>query len=533
MTIASLVKRFQGLKSARGTWESHWQELAKFCLPHKATITTKKTPGTKIATTLYDSTAQQSVMVMAAGLQSYMTNPSSKWFELSLSDKELMKSSEVKAWLKDTEDRIFDCLNSSNFNEQIHETYIDLSVFGTPCLYEEEDPKDDVRFYTRPISEIFIVENERNRVDTVFRFFSYTVRQAYQRWGKNSGQKVLEAYEAKKYENDMDFLHIVLPRSERDVGKKDARNLPFASLYVEISQQKKVSEGGYTEFPFFVPRYAKVSSDVYGYSPAMIALPDIKTLNAMSKTILKAGQKQVDPPIVLPHDGYIMPFNTTAGAVNMRTSGTAEDKIDILNFKGNIPMGMEMENQRRTSIKRAFFVDLFLMLAEAEKMTATEVRERVSEKMLILGPVLGRLMSELLDPVITRTFNILLRNQKLAQMPEILQGQNYKIVYISPLAKAQRISEAQSINSFLMSLAEIGQVNPAIWDNVNFDKTARELGDIYNVSGNILNSDDEVKAIREARQKQQEIAQALEMAEQGARATKDVAQAEKSLKGAK
>ena len=97
----------------------------------------------------------------------------------------------------------------------------------------------------------------------------------------------------------------------------------------------------------------------------------------------------------------------------------------------------EMEEQKRTSIKRAFFVDLFLLLANyTDQMTATEVAERVNEKMLILGPMLGRLMSELLDPIITRTFNILLRLKKIPPPPPELANQDYKVKYISPLAKA-------------------------------------------------------------------------------------------------
>ncbi len=527
--IASLVKRFEGLKSARTVWESHWQELAEYCLPHKATITVAKHPGTRLPTNIYDSTAIQSVQILAAGLHSYMTNPSAKWFALTLQDKELAKSGEVKEWLKNAEDKIFSTLNSSNFNQQIHELYIDFSVFGTPCLYEEEDPEEIVRFYTRPISEVFIAENNKSRVDTVFRNFTYTARQAFQEWGNKAGQKVLDAIEAKKYEEPISFLHIVLPRAERDMSKKDSKNKPFASLYIELSHKKLLSEKGYDEFPFYTPRFLKTSGDVYAYSPASVSLADIKMLNAMSKTIIKATQKQVDPPIILPSDGYILPFKTGAGAINYKQVGMTDEKIDVLNTKGNIPIGMEMENQRRESIKRAFFVDLFLLLAQQPKMTATEVVERVQEKMLILGPVLGRLMSELLDPIIIRTFNILLRNRQLEAPPEVLMGEEYKVEYISPLAKAQRASEAQSMSNLLLAVGEMSNMEPSVRDVVDYDKAAREFADIYNTNPTILRSDDDVQEIREARAEQQKIAQELEMANQGAAALKTATEAEKNL----
>lgn len=531
--IDSLVKRFEKLQAKRATWEAHWQELAYYCLPMKQ-VTVKRTPGSKLPTDIYDSTAIHSVQVLAAGLHSYLTNPSSKWFALRMQDKELEESTGVKEWLKDSEDRIFDCLNSSNFSQQIHEVYVDFSTFGTAILYEEEDPKDLVRFFARPPSECYLVENERGEVDTMFRFFSYTARQAHQRWGDKVGEKIKKAIEAKKYEESFDFLHIILPREERDVKKKDSQNKPFASIYVEISKKKKLSEGGYEEFPFFSPRFAKSSKDAYGYSPAMIALPDIKMLNAMSKTIIQAGQKQIDPPIVLPDDGYILPFNRTPSAINYKRAGL-EEKVEVLEVKGNIPVTMELEEQRRSSIKRTFFVDLFLLLAQLPqgKITATEVVERVNEKMLILGPTLGRLMHELLDPIITRTFNILARNQKLAPAPEAIRGKDYKIEYISPLAKAQRVAEAQSISQLLLVLNEMANASPEVLDNIDFDKTAREYADIYNVSGDILRSDEEIQRIREERRKAAEVQRTLEEAKAGAEATEKIAKAEKDLKGGK
>lgn len=532
MTVAELIKRFEKLKSSRGTWESHWQELAEYCLPRKATVTALKTPGTKVPTDIYDSTQIQSAQIFAAGLMSYLTNPSSKWFALGLKNKNLEEASDVKMWLKDTEDRIFDTLNESNFNQEIYETYLDLSVFGTSPLYSEEDPETKVRFYARPLAETFIVENDRKKVDTLFRAFSYTVRQAFQRWGNNAGQKVLEAYEQGKLEEDMDFLHVILPRAERDVRKQDGVNKPFASLYIEPTTKKLLSEGGYEEFPFFVPRLTKISGEVYGRSPAMTCLPDIKSLNSMAKTILKAAQKQVDPPLQAPDDGYILPLRTSPGSVNYHGVGLQPgDEIKPLYPSNihNIPIGFEMEEQKRASIKSTFFVDLFLLLAQQPKMTATEVLERVNEKMLILGPMLGRLMSELLDPVITRVASILSRTGGLAPLPPTLQNEDFKVKYISPLAKAQKASEMKSISTLLLAVQEMAQVDPSALDNVNLDQAVKEIADIVNVPANILRSDEEVQEMRKERQQQLEVQQTLALANQAADTAQKGARAEKEL----
>lgn len=531
MDIKVIIKLFEKLKAERGVIEEHWQELADYFLPIKATITDKKTPGDKLGTVLYDSTGLDSVNVFSAGLNSYLTNPASKWFNLGLKDKELSESQDVKEWLKESEYRIFSALNDSNFNLQVHGVYKNFGTFGTPCLYEEQDFKDLIRFHSRPPGEIFIMENEREAVDIVFREFVFTVRQAYNQWGERLSDDIKSKYASGNYNENYRFLHCVMPRHERMAGKLDSLNKPYASYYIELEKQILLEESGYDEFPFFVPRSNKKSGEVYGYSQAMIALPDMKTLNAMQKTILKAAQKQVDPPMSVPNDGYLLPIRTTPGAVNIRTSTSPDDKIEYQEFRGQLQLGIEMINLRQQMVKRALFVDLFLLLAQEPQMTATEVRERVFEKMLILAPLLGSLMHELLDPLIHRTFAILSRSGELTQPPDILSERNpdYVIQYISPLAKAQRMAEAQNINGFLMVVGELAKVNIEAIDRLDIDKATKELGDIYNVP-QVLRGDDEVAKIRQARAEQVQQQQLIDSAVPGSQAIKNVVEADKASK---
>ena len=534
ISIESLIKRFDIIKSNRANWETHWQECADYCLPQKAIITVIRTPGTKIKTDIYDSTAINAVPIFAAGLHSYLTNPSSKWCALTMRDKALMGDYDVKRWLKECEDAIFDVLNNSNFNEVVPEWYTDFIVFGNSCLYEEEDFEDTVSFCVRPIAEIFFLANDRGRLDTVYRYFTLTARQAYQKWGNNAGSKVLDLIEAQKVEEPVAFLHIILPREERDVRKKDAKNKPFASIYVEPSTKKILSESGYDEFPFFIPRFYKVSDSEYAYSPSSMALADIKMLNTMSRDILEAAQKKIHPPITLPHDGYLLPFKTGAKSINYKLQGSPDDKVEVMNITGDIGIGLEMENQRRMRIERSFFVDLFLMLASLpeRERTATEIAERVNERMLILGPILGRLMKTL-SGIIIRTFNILSRNGSLPEMPDMLKGKDYKIEFISPLAKAQKASEARSITDLLVAVKAMAEVDTTVVDNLDMDKTVKELATIYNTSSEILRSDEEVKAIRDTRNEQMAMQQGLEQMKLGAEGGKAVAEAEQILKGGK
>ena len=529
-----IIKRVDKLDAERRLYSNFWQDVAKYVIPRKAYITRTKTPGAKYDYDVYDSTAMQSNIVLAAGLHSYLTNPNSRWFSLRVQDEELNKSAEVKEWLADTEDRIFNILNASNFNQQIHELYLDMGAFGIGCMYEEEDPEDAVRFYTRDIAEIYLCENEKEKIDTAYRKFTLTARQAWEKWGKAAGEQVKVFMERKEYDKTVTFIHCVSPRYERDITKDSAGNMPFESVYIEVSKKHMLSESGYLEFPYFTPRFNKNSNEVWGSSPGMVSYSDIKMLNDIVKVVIRAAQKVVDPPIVLPHDGFLLPIKYAPGAINFRLKGRPDDKVEPLMTNQNIPVGLEIINDYRNLIKKNYFVDLFLLLADPARkdMTATEVMQRVEEKMLILAPVLGRLMNEFLDPLIHRTFAILWRQGRIAQPPAQLQNVPYQIEYISPLARSQKLDQMKSINNFLVLIQNISIIKPEVKDNLNEDEVVIEIQDLYGVNPKFVRDREEVKQIRQARleamQKQQELA----MIQQGADILKTGAEADATVTAA-
>lgn len=516
-STAQYIARAKKLVGKRLTWDTHWQTLAYYCLPLKSHITADQTPGAFLPPDVYDSTAIHAAQIFASGMYAYMTNPASRWFGLAFSDPALNETK--RGWLREQEDIIYEVLANSNFYQPVHEIYVDLIVFGTANMYEEEDPDDYVRFYSRDLAESCIVENARGIVDTNFRTFELTARQAVEKWGlKRVSEEVRKCVlEAQKGDELFEFLHVVQPRHERDVAKQDAKNLPWESVYIDKKAKKKMQVGGYHEFPFFVPRFTKRANSPYGYSNSMVALPDIKMLNSMSYTILKAEEKMVDPPLQGPDDGYILPLDTSPGALNYhRTEMGEKDRFMPLYDTRihNLDAAMLETKTRRESIQRAFFVDLFLLMVNRPKMTATEVVERVDEKMLILSPMLGRLMKEFLQPSIARTFNILARGGVI-RIPEELRDKQYTIRYVSPLARAQKAAETRSIVEYAELIMGIAKAKEDILDTVNFDRMGKEVAKLDEIPPSILNSDDEIKTIREQRQKQQEAALLAQAAQQG------------------
>jgi hypothetical protein len=249
-------------------------------------------------------------------------------------------------------------------------------------------------------------------------------------------------------------------------------------------------------------------------------------LNEMSKTTIKAAQKQVDPPLLVPDDGFILPVRTVPGGLNFYRAGT-RDRIEPLNIGANNPLGLNMEEQRRGAIRDAFYVNQ-LMMQSGPQMTATEVVQRNEEKMRLLGPVLGRLQSELLRPLIDRTFAILLRKKLFKPAPDFLSGQDIQIEYVSPLAKAQRSSELQSIMRAIEIFGSLANVAP-VFDHINIDNLVMHLADIVGVPAKVLNSKAEVNAIRQNKQQQQDQAMQMQQMQQIAQAGGAVAPLAKAL----
>jgi len=287
---APLLKRFDSLKSRRDNWDTHYQELADYMLPRKADIVKKRSRGEKRMELIYDGTALQSIDLMAAFLHGMLTSGASPWFHLDVKNEQLNRDDDVREWLQDTSMRMMQAFQRSNFETEIHEAYVDLVVFGTACMFCEMD-RDKLRFSTRHISEYYVSEDQYGMVNTVFRMYKSTAAQAVERFGfDNVGNFIQKTFE-KKPDEEVEILHAVLPRLARDVTKQDNMNMPFMSVYVCKHSGMIIKEGGFEELPYVVPRFLKATGEVMGRSPTMTALPDVKMLNLMSKTIIQAAQQ--------------------------------------------------------------------------------------------------------------------------------------------------------------------------------------------------------------------------------------------------
>ena len=521
---AALMKRFASLQNQRQNWESHWQEVADYIVPRKADITKKRTSGDKRTELIFDGTAIHAAELMASSLHGMLTNASTPWFALRFGDDNFETDDMAKEWLLGVTDVMYQELHRSNLHEAIHELYSDLVTFGTAVMFIDKDENDTLRFSTRHIAECYLAEDEFGRVDTVYREFRMSARAAVRQFGEeNVSKRIAKTAEQNPYDH-VKILHLVTPRTERIVERLDAINKPIASIYIDPEDKIILSESGFDEMPYVVPRFLKASFEHgYGRSPAMTALADTKMLNKMSETVIRAAQLQIHPPLMVPDDGFISPVRTIPGGLNFYRAGT-RDRIEPLNIGSNNPLGNDMLEQRRTQIRAAFYVDQ-LILGNAPGMTATEVIQRTEEKMRLLAPAVGRLQAELLSPLIDRVYNILARKKAYAPAPEFMQNNQIDIEYVSPLAKAQRSGDVQSAMQLFQFLAPLMQIDPSVVDYIDLDGLASHIIKGTNVPATVVRGQNEVAQLRAQRQQQMQQQQQMEQQAMAAEAAGNAAPA--------
>ena len=515
------------LMEKRKTWETHWQEVADYFLTRKSDITERHTKGDKRNLQVFDATGTHSLELLASSLHGSLTSASSKWFSLRFKNSAVNEDDTAKEWLEDSAGKMFLAFHRSNFQQEIFEAYHDLICFGTAAMFIEADDDDMIRFSTRHIKEIYIAENGKGLVDCIYRRFTITAKAAADKFGLENLSRNLQAIYKNSMFDEVELCHVVKPRDIYDPRKIDKKNMPYVSTYFEMETDHIISHGGFREFPYVVPRWLKSSNEVYGRSPAQNSLPDIKVLNKMVEIQLQAAAKQINPPLLIPDDSAILPVRTAPGSLNFYRSGS-RDKIEPLNIGANNPLGLNLEQQRRESIGKAFHIDQLLIQESPRQMTATEVQTRQDEKLKILGPVMGRLQSEMLNPLIVRVFQIMLRGNHFIQAPPILANQEIEIEYVSPMALAMKSQQLSGIMRGMEIFGSLSQTMP-VTDYIDENGLVKELIDILGLSAKMIKSDDEVQEIRANRQEQQMQQAQMQQALDESQVAKNAAPAVKAI----
>jgi hypothetical protein len=543
-------RRLAQMKNERASYEPHWRELEENFAPRTGRWlrdqgSSNTDRGRKQHHKIINATPLFCVDTLAAGMTSGNTSPARPWFRLTTPDPGLAEMGSVKMWLHAVEMRMRDVFSRSNLYRVLPSIYRDLGVYGTACMLAIEDKDDVVSFDHLEIGSYWLAQSHRKKIDVMYREFPMTVRQMVQEFGlANVSPAVQNLHANGQVEVWRDVRHAIepVPAAER------SGDMAWRSVYWEVgATQKELAVRGFRTNPILGARWTTSGEDIYGSSPGMAALGEAKALQFKEKRKAQAIDKVVDPPLMAPtslrnQKVSMLPGDVTYVDVQSGMQGLKpihDWRPDLNAIREDV---LHSEDQLRTM----FYVDLFLMMQNDTRsnITAREIQERHEEKMLMLGPVVERVNDEVLDPLIDRVFDILIRRSMpywqglvngepdLPPPPPELGDVELKVEFISVLSQAQKavgISSQDNLLGFasmaLQTQALAGQIGGGVGDKLDFDQMIDERAEMLGVSPRIVRSDDDVQALRAERAQAEAQAKAAAMTAQMATVAKDLGQA--------
>lgn len=503
--IRDIRSRLEQLRNERNKFIDRWREAEQYVAP--SVYDWSNLDAIPDVPTRYASSPCLNMKSLVAGLAGYSISPNIVWFKLSLQDKEQLEAYGVKDWLEKCEEYLQAEFIRSNLYSQAAKMIENGCINGHGVqLIDEDVGKTRLRFTTMRNNEIFLDVNDYGEVDTVFREYLMTIRNAVKFFGlENLDESIQEQYkDVKQWNNKIKILYAVFPRENYDPEIPNAKNMPIAAVYLDMEHDKIIKESGYREMPYAIFEWDRIEGLAYSNSPAISAMPDIKALNIIKSSSLKIAQMSAEPPLIVP---------STIRTVNLVPRGRtyvdnpAENPINTIKTGDNYPITLDVKRDYEQEVREWFYVDFFLMLQSKQgQMTATEVMELQGEKSATLANLVVAL-DEALTQIIKRSFNLLMEAGRLPPVPESLatQAATMKIEFVGPLAQAQqKYHAAGGINQALNIIGPIIQLDPTTGDNIDFNKLMKHAMRGQGMPEECIREEEDVRKLREERAAQQQ-----------------------------
>ncbi|PCI00695.1 MAG: phage tail protein [Alphaproteobacteria bacterium] len=471
-----ILKQYEAAKSRRSHWESLWKECYAYALPQRESFDQYSVGGRK-TDHIYDGTAMDAVEQLAASLLGQLTPPWSSWFgfkpgpEMSESDAESLAPALEKAARL-----IQSHFDRSNFAVEMHQAFLDLVTGGTATLHFEEAQVGGYsafRFQTIPLSQTVLEEGARTgRLDGIYREVDMTLEKIALRFPDAEISQSMSGAGARDKGKTFQVLETVLPE-----------NLSYrykAYLLNNTAEPTVLREGLFADAPYISFRWMKAPGEIYGRSPVMKSLPDIKTANKVVELILKNASIAVSGIWQADDDGVLNPANIKLSPGTIIPKAVGSKGLTPLEMPGRFDVSQIIIDDLRSRIRHSMMVDRLGAIGQTQ-MTATEVLERSSEMALLLGATYGRLQSELLTPLIHRAYAILRRR---GEVPDIdIDGRLVALDYRSPLALAQGQKNVQNTLYWINTALSLG---PEAAATIDLPAAARHLGEALGVPSDLI-----------------------------------------------
>ena len=531
MAPDKILTRWGALKTERASWMTHWQEISTYLMPYQGRyFVSDRNRGGRRMNSIYDSTATRANRILASGLMSGATSPARPWFRLATSDDDLNTYQPVRIWLDDVAKLLLRIFAKSNTYRALHQMYEELGAFATGATILLPDYDNVIHHYPLTIGEYAIAADYKGNVCTIYREFEKQVSAVVKSFGyDNCSNAVKNLFDKGSLDSWIPLIHAIEPRADRDFSKRDNKNMPWASYYLEAggNEGKFLRESGFPQFPALVPRWAVAGGDIYGNGPGMEALGDIKQLQHEQLRKAQGIDYQTNPPLQVPSHLKNSPIDRLPGGITYYDAASPTGGVrSMFETQLNLQhLGADIVDVRQR-INSVFYTDLFLMLANSvdSRKTATEVALLQEEKLLMLGPTLERLHEDLFKPMVEMAFTQAKNANILPPPPDELRGMEIGIELISVLAQAQRAIGVNSVDRWIGSIGAVASYKPEVLDRLDVDYWVEDTADLLGVSAKYIVPRDKAEAKRRADAEAAQQMQQSALAEQQSNTARNLAQ---------
>jgi len=541
-SIKDDIKRYKDLKTDRASFDTLWQKIADYVMPRKSEILTEKTEDTEgYVEDLFDMTATQANMTLAAGIMTNAVPPTERWFAYSPPEQILndpQKRSKASDWFEQCSAIASKELARSNFYTEFHEAMLNRNAFGTCAVHAEEGKRSLLNFRSFAIGTFVIDVDNEGYVDTIMRELQWTARQAKQEFGEAALGDKMKAELKESTNKKFKILHIIRPRADgdRDRTRGDPENKPIESKWISMDEEHELRMSGYDEMPTNVGRFLRWGDRAYGTGPGIQCLPVVRQVNFLEKKMDILAEKAADPPVLVP-EGMIDEVDWRAGGETAFDPNTGAKPEEWMT-QGRYDIGKDRVEIKTKFIEKCFHNELFQMFANVERqITATEAMARLEEKLDVFSPTFQRITTELLQPILARVFSLLFRAGVFPDPPQEAFVQTAtgfalplpEVVFSSKLALALKAKENGSLQNTMATLADIAVVRPDVLDIFDFDTIGRDVAHNNSLPPRWTFPDEIVDGIRAERAAAQQAEQEAALAASAAATAKDLGQAPKEL----
>lgn len=499
------LQQLESHKNIRSPFVPVWRELSELVAPRASRfLVTDHNKGGKHNAHILDHTAAFALRTLVAGFTSGVTNPNRPWLQLTIQGIDLKRNHKVRTYLHECREVLLTNFIKSNLYDQLPSVYWDLGLYGTSACAMMEDFETVMRFQHWPIGSYVLMTDGRGRVNGAIREFQMTVDQLVREFGRdNVSDQVRAWYDSGQLTQYVDVVHVVAPNPEPNPHLLHSRHMPYVSDTFEKGEKTKwLRQSGTREFPILAPRWQVYGEDVYGVSPGMEAFGFARGLQKLHLRRYQILDKFTQPPMQAPSTLVRKKLGLLPGETTYVPAGGAA-KVEPIHQITNPYFGELREDifDLREQIKRAFYTDLFLMIANDQRsgITATEVAARLEEKLLALGPVYLRMNDEILDVLVDRAWAIAERRGLLPQPPKEITGREITVEYISIMSQTMKAVGVANIERALTFAGSLAAQFPTVLDTIDSDETVRTYFDSVGVPPNLLRGQDEVADMRTKR----------------------------------